>query len=351
MDEFFQILREIQKKERSMSGLSSVGDSFYTDVSNYLNALMRKIDDNPFSFESYLLRDAQRIVEEICERREHKIANNAVMNVQRARQLFKESKGKRSRIKKENPIAVPVNSTPEEEDLYFQIVDSLVKYRERMTKPLRSYLNKNETSLGLQEEARNDTSKASGVTSSHLQSKSEEEVHSRSDSVPGDLEAESPKDVKRSVKGPVKGDPSGFEDQIYEIYGSEPSKQTSEKEGLKGSNSGISSERSHEAHETANSNGTAAGISSSNVSDLGGSGHGNSITVGADETSDTLKSVASDGSGTLKTLLILDELPSILGVDKNVYGPVIPQDIVTLPEANAKVLIKNRKGMAIQRYK
>lgn len=346
MDEFFQILREIQKKERSMSGLSSVGDSFYTDVSNYLNALMRKIDDNPFSFESYLLRDAQRIVEEICERREHKIANNAVMNVQRARQLFKESKGKRSRIKKENPIAVPVNSTPEEEDLYFQIVDSLVKYRERMTKPLRSYLKKNVNSIVTPEETRKDNSESSGFAGSQSQSKSEDEIYSQSDSVSEDLEAGYPKNGKKAVRSPVDGDPSGFEDQIYEIYGSEPSKQTSEKEVLDGPNSGVSNERSTEAHKTANSNGIAAGISSSNVSD-----HGNSIAVGADETSDTLKPVDSDGTGPLKTLLILDELPSILGVDKNVYGPVIPQDIVTMPEANAKVLIKNRKGMAIQRYK
>ena len=114
MDEFFQKLREIQKKERSISGLSRVGDNFYTEVSNYLNRLMRKIDDNPFSFESYLLRDAQRIVAEICERREHKIANSAVMNVQRAYQLFKESKSKDS--KDDNQITVPINSTPEEEE-------------------------------------------------------------------------------------------------------------------------------------------------------------------------------------------------------------------------------------------
>jgi DNA replication factor GINS len=109
LDEFFQKLREIQKKERSISGLSRVGDNFYTEVSNYLNRLMRKIDDNPFSFESYLLRDAQRIVAEICERREHKIANSAVMNVQRAYQLFKESKSKDS--KADNQITVPINST------------------------------------------------------------------------------------------------------------------------------------------------------------------------------------------------------------------------------------------------
>ncbi|HNS26340.1 MAG TPA: hypothetical protein PKK85_09760, partial [Methanobacteriaceae archaeon] len=75
MDEFFQKLREIQKKERNLSGLAPVGENFYQNISNYFNVLMKKIDDNPFSFESYLLRDAQRITAEICERREHKISN------------------------------------------------------------------------------------------------------------------------------------------------------------------------------------------------------------------------------------------------------------------------------------
>ena len=142
MDEFFQKLREIQKKERSISGLSRVGDNFYTDVSNYLNRLMRKIDNNPFSFESYLLRDAQRIVAEICERREHKIANSAVMNVQRTYQLFKESKSKDSKDDKQ--ITVPINSTPEEEGLYLELVDSFIKYRGKLTAPLMSYIQKNQ---------------------------------------------------------------------------------------------------------------------------------------------------------------------------------------------------------------
>ncbi|KAF5086541.1 DNA replication complex GINS family protein [Methanobacterium aggregans] len=348
MDEFFQRLREIQKKERSVSGLSSVGDSFYTDVSNYLNALMRKIDDNPFSFESYLLRDAQRIVEEICERREHKIANSAVMNVQRAHQLFKESKGKKSRIKKENPITVPVNSTPEEENLYFEIVDSLVKYRARMTEPLRSYLHKNqEKSFGGQGEDHGESSQDLGSAGAGgLEKIGELDTALPEDSVNEGLASESGsrRKSKKSVKGFGDEAASGFEDQIYEIYGSEPSKQASGNNDLKGADLGGSKQRTSETRDALNSDEGAVG--SSAVSD-----HGNSITVGMNEPSDKLKSDNSVENGPIKTLLILDELPSILGVDKNVYGPVIPQDIVTLPEANAKILIKNRKGMAIQRYK
>ena len=49
--------------------------------------------------------------------------------------------------------------------------------------------------------------------------------------------------------------------------------------------------------------------------------------------------------------MILDELPSIVGVDKNVYGPVSPQDLITIPEPNAKILVKNKKGIFIQTYK
>ena len=72
---------------------------------------MKKIDNNPFSFESYLLRDAQRIVAEICERREHKIANSVVMNVQRSYKIFKDSTG-------DGKPQIPSNLTPEEQELY-----------------------------------------------------------------------------------------------------------------------------------------------------------------------------------------------------------------------------------------
>ena len=53
----------------------------------------------------------------------------------------------------------------------------------------------------------------------------------------------------------------------------------------------------------------------------------------------------------IETLMMLDELPSIVGIDKNVYGPVSPQDVITIPEPNARILIKNKKGRSIQTYK
>lgn len=299
MDEFFQKLREIQKKERSISGLSRVGDHFYTEVSNYLNGLMRKIDDNPFSFESYLLRDAQRIVAEICERREHKIANSAVMNVQRAYQLFKETKAKGS---SDNQITVPINSTPEEEFLYLELVESIVKYREKLTAPLMSYIQKNHGNNGKMP----------------VKSKSRPERSAKSldiDSLLSDV----PQPVEDDVKDISNGD---FESQIFERYGSEPSR------GAK--NKADDSESVEDKAETPKKNVDSEQYSSE-----------------AEEE----KSGKKLGSTLIKTLMILDELPSIVGVDKIVYGPVSPQDLITIPEPNAKILVKNKKGIFIQTYK
>ena len=169
---------------------------------------MRKIDDNPFSFESYLLRDAQRIVAEICERREHKIANSAVMNVQRAYQLFKESKSKDSRD--DNQITVPINSTPEEEGLYLELVDSLIKYRGRLTAPLMSYIQKNQ-----------------GNHSGTHGNKSEKEDKSLKsiniDELLSDAQAEALVEDDESKDKKTQG--GDFENQIFERFGSEPSRR------------------------------------------------------------------------------------------------------------------------------
>ena len=50
----------------------------------------------------------------------------------------------------------------------------------------------------------------------------------------------------------------------------------------------------------------------------------------------------------LKTVVIFDELPSIVGVDQKVYGPFCPQDVVKMPEINAQIFIKARKGRYIK---
>ena len=316
MDEFFQKLREIQKKERSISGLSRVGDNFYTEVSNYLNRLMRKIDNNPFSFESYLLRDAQRIVAEICERREHKISNSAVMNVQRAYQLFKESKSKDSMD--DNQITVPINSTPEEEGLYLELVDSFIKYRGKLTAPLMSYIQKNHGN-----HSKNPVNRTSKEDKS-LKSIDIDELLS-------DAQAESLIDQDKDTES-TKG---GFDDQIFERFGSEPSRKGETKNNSNKLDDRVAPVKSN-LDKNASSTENSSGISEEFIDE--------------EVTKDSNIGKNSEKSHT-KTLMILDELPSIIGVDKNVYGPVSPQDLITIPEPNAKILVKNNKGIIIQTYK
>lgn len=265
MDEFFQKLREIQKKERNTSGLADVGDTFYKDVHNYLKRIMTKIDNNPFSFESYLLRDARRIASEICERREHKITNSALLNIQSSRRLFHEKSEKQ---KSNTPAVPPANLTPEEEELYFLLTKSLLKYRKEMISPLRSFKTKSDESEPITEvkPKKNVKTEASGK----LKSKE-----------------------KKSV-------PLGIEQDIasYHAY-EQPEPEEPEDMPL-------------------------------NLAD------------GSDDQDNQKEEI--------KTLVVLEELPSIIGVDREIYGPLSPQDIITMPESNAKIIINNNKGRFIEKY-
>jgi DNA replication factor GINS len=278
---------------------------------------MRKIDDNPFSFESYLLRDAQRIVAEICERREHKIANSAVMNVQRAYQLFKESKSKDSRD--DHQITVPINSTPEEEGLYLELVDSFIKYRGKLTAPLMSYIQKNQG---------NHTKNSINKTSKGETVKGEKSLTSINiDELLSDAQAES---LFKEDKD-IESGKDDFEDQIFERFGSEPSRKDKTKSNDKSNDQAIKSNSEKNNKEI-----------STQIS---------KESKGLDRHQDPISLGEKSEKTHTKTLMILDELPSIVGVDKNVYGPVSPQDLITIPEPNAKILVKNKKGIFIQTYK
>ncbi|MGA2676482.1 MAG: hypothetical protein ACLQG5_05680 [Methanobacterium sp.] len=288
MDEFFQKLREIQKKERNLSGLAPVGENFYSDVFKYFNRLMRKIDNNPFSFESYLLRDAQRIIAEICERREHKISNSAVMNVQRSYQLFKELKPTST-----SPMKVPRNCTPEEEKLYQALVTSLVTHRENMRDSLKFYSAQSPINKKFDNPA--ETVKKPIVNSSaelsHI--KADDKLNS---------------DVEESTLG-----------NIYKKFGNEPSQKPSS-EYLDPSKSIEGLKSSHDYN-----------IDKNNVKE-----------------NTRLKNI-NNQKAPAEVLMILEELPTIMGVDKKIYGPFSPQDIITMPQPNAQILIKNRKGKFIQK--
>ena len=122
-DQFFAKLREIQRKERANSSLARVGNDFYKRTHRYLDNIRDIAVNDPFSEESDLLRNAQRIATEICEIREHKIADAAVMNIHRSYHLF-QGKPQFDLID-----TTPLNITEEEEKLYFSFIDVLKAHR------------------------------------------------------------------------------------------------------------------------------------------------------------------------------------------------------------------------------
>lgn len=127
MDDFFRELRRIQKKERSESGLARVGDDFYKKTYDYMKKLMSTLSKDPLNTKRHhLLRDVQRITMEICERREHKITDIALMNVQRSYNLF----NKNPKLDLED--ARPINLTPEENKLYSSIITLLIDHRSKI---------------------------------------------------------------------------------------------------------------------------------------------------------------------------------------------------------------------------
>ena len=126
--DFFQLLRRVQKEERSKSSLARVDDDFYKHLRDYIKKLERSVASDPFGNEQLLLNNAQRIATEICELRESKITKAANNNIYRSFLLFK----------KDNPQfdlldTTPLNLTPEEETLYFSLMDALKNHRYKIS--------------------------------------------------------------------------------------------------------------------------------------------------------------------------------------------------------------------------
>ena len=123
--DFFQLLRRIQKEERTKSTLARVDKDFYKQLYAYIRGLERSVAKNPFdTAQSTLLNNAQRIAIQICERRETKISEAANNNIYRSFHLFK----------KDNPQfdlidTTPLHLTKEEETLYFALMDALKTHR------------------------------------------------------------------------------------------------------------------------------------------------------------------------------------------------------------------------------
>ena len=123
MDQFYKELRAIQKKERNNATLARVEETFYSKIHEYLDELKQQAIRDPFSNTPQMLHEAQRIATEICERREHKITDAAVVNIHRSYHLFT------GKPQFDLVDTTPLNLTPEEEKFYFSLIDTLKNHR------------------------------------------------------------------------------------------------------------------------------------------------------------------------------------------------------------------------------
>ena len=166
--DFFQVLRRVQREERSKSSLARVDNDFYKHLRDYIKDLERSVAVNPFGNEQLLLNNAQRIATEICELRESKITKAANNNIYRSFLLFK----------KDNPQfdlldTTPLNLTIEEETLYFSLMDALKNHRYRIS--LDEYVE--ETDIEDEEEDFDEDEETTFVEDSYEESVRESETN------------------------------------------------------------------------------------------------------------------------------------------------------------------------------
>ncbi len=284
MDQFYKVLRTIQKKERNNATLARVEETFYNDIHQYLDELREEALKDPFSNVSGMLKQAQIIATEICERREKKISEAAVVNIHRSYHLFT---GK--------PLfdlvdTTPLNLTPEEEKFYFSLIDALKNHR--------GNISLDKLSDDEDEKSSKPIIKPRETQSNTLISpkpKNDDEVLNRLD------EITKSKPITDEKREPI-------EKQILK------SKQN---QTISPKPKDISIEENPNAYDENNE-----------FYDL------------------ESKRIARDTE--LVTMLVFEDTDAIVGVDEKIYGPFRPQDLVTLPLVNAKIFFKNRKGRQVK---
>lgn len=277
MDQFFQQLRKIQKKERSNGTLARVEDSFYKDIHKYLDELRTHIGNDPFAAEQYLLKDTQRIATEICERREHKITDAAVVNIHRSYHLFA------GKPQFDLIDTTPLNLTPEEEKFYFSLIDTLTNHRKSIS--LEKLSSDDDTPSETDVPVKETPKPPVNTLDDEVKSSRDDAVLNRIDEISKAkvITDEKPEPIEKQIqKSNIK--PAKVEDDISELARDDD-----------------------------------------------------------DEFVDLeSRKIAKDSE--LVTMLVFDDVDSIVGVDERIYGPFRPQDLVVLPKINAKIFVKNHKA-------
>ena len=283
MDQFYQDLRQIQKKERNNATLARVEEDFYNQLHEYMDSLRKQAIEDPFSNVHGVLKNAQMIATDICERREKKITESAVVNIHRSYHLFT------GKPQFDLVDTTPLNLTPEEERFYYSVIETLKNHRGNIS---LEKLSDEDEELN-QEETQNTT------LTPPSKSPENDEVLNRLDEISKakPIVEEKPKPIEKQIADSKQ--PS-VADAKPEVPAPKPSIEDNP-----------------------------------NASD--------EVEEFYDFESQKL---AKDME--LVTMLVFDDVDSIVGVDEKVYGPFRPQDLVTLPMINAKIFFKNRKGRQVK---
>ena len=343
MDQFYQELRKIQKKERNNGTLARVEEDFYASIHEYLDELRQEAMRDPFSNVHGMLKEAQIIATEICERREHKITDAAVVNIHRSYHLFT------GKPKFDLIDTTPLNLTPEEEKFYFSLIDTLKNHRGNIS---LEKLSDDEDKVIKPKDVQTNTlispdevkPKVSAVIPSDEEPK--DEVLERLDEISrANVIPQEPPKPKIEPKDEVL-------ERLDEISRAKVIPQEPPKPKIEPKDEVL--ERLDEIsrakvipQEPPKPKVTPAPKPPAKKAAYGSIEDNPNAFDEQDEFYDLeSKKLARDTE--LVTMLVFDDVGSIVGVDEKIYGPFRPQDLVTLPLINAKIFFKNRKGRQVK---
>ena len=312
--DIFQSLRKIQKKERDNGTLAQVEENFYSQIHTYLNELKQSAIDDPFSDVYNTLNEARRIATEICEKREHKITQAAVLNINRSYNLFS---GKQDF---DLVDSMPLNLTPEEEVFYFSLIETLKNHKLSLSgieAPKPQIPRETVIESPFNDVSSEDDSEVVDVPASDdeeilKEESSEKEVKTTSNSLG---------DIADMAMGSSKGDE--VLDRIDEI-----------------SKAKVITDEVREPIEKQ--------IAKSKPKKQVPKEFGDIEILDNDTQFIDLDEPKRSRESDIVTILVLDDIDSIMGLDEKVYGPFRSQDIVMLPKINANIFVKNRKARFVK---
>ena len=313
--DLYQSLRKTQKKERDNGTLAHVEETFYKDIHEYLNELKQSAIDDPFSDVYNTLNEARRIATEICERREHKITSAAVLNMNRSYQLFS---GKQDF---DLVDSMPLNLTPEEETFYFSIIETLKNHRlnlsgQEIPKKTQDVIEDDvveesddvKTTASLSDVA--DIAMDTQEKNDDILEKADESLDKNDEVLNRIDEISKAKVITDEVREPI-------EKQIAKSKVSEAKKEVPAPK--------VNKEVSKKP---------------ADFDDI--------EIIDPDDQFVDLDVPKRTRESEIVTILVLDDVGSIVGIDEKVYGPFRSQDIVTLPKINANIFVKNRKARFVK---